>query len=157
MMPTGLPFRMFLSGTCAAILSTAALAAFSRRETGSPYAGVNAVSHWVWGRNALYRNRLTASHTGLGFLTHHGASIFWAALFELLRTRGRRGPRGTIAAAATTAAIANVVDFRVVPERLTPGFQHRISRTALFGVYLAFGVGLAAAGLCTARRPRQAR
>ncbi len=44
--------RGLLSGTCASILSTVALAARGRSETGSALAPINAVSHWYWGDRA---------------------------------------------------------------------------------------------------------
>jgi hypothetical protein len=40
-----------------------------------------------------------------------------------------------------------------VPERLTPGFERRLSNRSLVMVYAAFGAGLALAGLAALRRP----
>jgi hypothetical protein len=34
-----------------------------------------------------------------------------------------------------------------VPERLTPGFEHRLSRGSVAATYVAFGLGLALTGL----------
>ena len=52
-----------------------------RRETGSSAAPINAVSHWYWREEALYFRQTDIKHTVLGYLTHHGASVFWGALF----------------------------------------------------------------------------
>ena len=41
-----------LPGALASLASTLALAACGIRETGSMFAGVNAVSHWLWGDKA---------------------------------------------------------------------------------------------------------
>ena len=49
------------------------------------------------------------------------------------------------AAIITTAAYA--VDFHFTPQRLTPGFEHRLSNRSLLTVYGAFALGLAATAL----------
>ncbi len=40
-----------------------------------------------------------------------------------------------------------VVDYRLVPRRLSPGFELRLSRRSIAAGYLAFGLGLALAGM----------
>lgn len=144
--------RMLLPGTLAALASAAALAWAGKRETGSAAAPMNGPSQWVWGRQAPYRNDATWRHTALGYAIHHGASLFWGVLFEFFRRRAPQDVPGTVASAITTAAIANVVDFQLTPERLTPGFEKRLSHRALFATYAAFAVGLAAGGLLANRR-----
>ena len=144
--------RMLLPGTLAALASAAVLAWWGRRETGSAVAPMNAPSQWFWGRGAPYRDDATLRHTGVGYAIHHGASLFWGVLFEFFRRRAPQDVPGTIAAAVTTTAIANVVDFRLTPERLTPGFEKRLSHRALFATYAAFAAGLAAGGIITSRR-----
>ena len=152
--------RGLLSGTCASILSTLALAARGRRETGSAVAPINAVSHWYWGDPATRVDHANLKNTVPGYLTHHATSIFWAVLFEKVfggSMRGRPGP--TVAMSAATAAVACFVDYQMTPRRLTPGFEHRLSRTSLLLVYAAFAAGLAATELARAkmsqRRSRQ--
>jgi hypothetical protein len=44
-----------------------------------------------------------------------------------------------------------VVDLGLVPERLSPGFERRLSRPSTGLVYLSFGVGLALGGLLALR------
>jgi len=48
--------------------------------------------------------------------------------------------------------VAALVDLRLVPERLTPGFERRLSRRSLAWTYVGFGAGLALAGLLAQRR-----
>jgi len=48
-----------------------------------------------------------------------------------------------LALAGGVAAAACVVDLYCTPERLTPGFERRLSKPSLTRVYIAFGVGLA--------------
>ncbi|NIM42680.1 MAG: hypothetical protein GTN84_04710 [Hydrogenophaga sp.] len=56
--------------------------------------------------------------------------------------------------AAAVTVLAACVDLQWVPPRLTPGFERRLRRGSLTGVYLASGAGLALAGLLSARDPR---
>ena len=134
-----------LSGTAASLLSTVVLMMIGRNESGSAWAPVNAVSHWYWGDDALKRDHATLKYTVPGYLTHHASSVFWAVLFE--RVSGQRTRRtsglGLLASSAATAAVACFVDYQLTPKRLTPGFEHRLSKKALFAVYAAFAAGLA--------------
>ncbi len=50
------------------------------------------------------------------------------------RATGRRG----------TAAVANVVDYKLTPKRLQPGYERQVSRKSLAWAYAAFAAGLAA-------------
>jgi hypothetical protein len=133
-----------LSGTLASLLSTAALAVTGRRETGHAAAPTNAVSHWLWDQEALHENRPTLRHTLVGYLVHHGAAVMWATLYAKLRRQGAANePLEAATGAATTAAVAAFVDFKLTPERLTPGFEHRLSVPSLVAVYALFAAGIA--------------
>src|SRR5690606_31585640 len=72
---------------------------------------------------------------------HHASSVWWACAFELLRPR-RAMPRGRAVRATGVAALAYVVDYHVVPRRLSPGFEHRIGRAGMCAAYAAFALGL---------------
>jgi hypothetical protein len=143
-----------VSGAVASVFSAATLAWAGRRQTGAPAAPLNATSHWLWGDAALRRDRLTARHTAVGYLIHHAAATFWAALHA--RALGARPqaaqPLPALAAAAVTASAACFVDLRLTPHRLTPGFEHRLSPRALTGVYAAFAIGLAVGSLAMRHR-----
>jgi len=47
--------------------------------------------------------------------------------------------------AALVSTLANIVDFKLTPKRLMPGFERHLSRPSLAMVYTAFGLGLAGA------------
>ncbi|MCE1191583.1 MAG: hypothetical protein LWW96_05450 [Acidovorax sp.] len=132
-------------------MSAVALALAGRREARSAAAPLNAVSHWYWGPRALWRQGVDGKHTLAGYATHHGASVFWAALFAALLERrpALNTPQPLVYASAATAAVACFVDFQLTPKRLTPGFEHRLSRPALAATYLAFAAGLALGALAT--------
>ena len=146
-----------LSGSLAALGSAGVLALAGARQTPSAAAPMNATSQWVWGQDeALDADRPDARHTVLGYVTHHLAATFWAVLLARA-VRGRaemRAPLPALAAGAATSAVAAWVDFKLTPERLTPGFQHRVSRPALVAAYAVFALGLAA-GTVAARRMRR--
>ncbi|WP_236873617.1 hypothetical protein [Burkholderia sp. PAMC 26561] len=55
-------------------------------------------------------------------------------------------------AAGITAATAYVVDYHVVPERVTPGFEAHVPPRSFVPIYAALGAGLALVALATKRR-----
>lgn len=140
--------RVLLSGTVASLLSAAVLAWRGRAEKRSAAAPLNAPAHWLWGRESLRRNDTSLRHTLTGMLVHHASSLFWAAFHETLQSRRRRvSPGAAVADALAITAVAAVVDLKLVPERLTPGFERRLSGPSLVAVYAAFAIGLALSAL----------
>jgi hypothetical protein len=143
-----------VAGALASVLSAAVLAIAGRRETPNAAAPINAVSQWLWGRReALAADEPDRRHTLNGYLIHHLASTFWAVLHAavLRHSDVPARPLPALAAAASTSAFAALVDLRCTPERLTPGFQHRVSPRALAATYGAFAIGLALGGLAMRR------
>lgn len=133
-----------VSGTLAGLASAAALAIAGQRDTGSPYAAINAESHWLWGDESLREDRPTLKHTLAGLVTHQLSTVFWATLYALARGERRavhRVPEALIGGIATSAAAA-AIDYTLVPKRLTPGFEHRLSRGSMVGVFAAIAGGI---------------
>jgi hypothetical protein len=58
---------------------------------------------------------------------------------------------GIVADAAVVTAVAALTDLRLVPPRLSPGFENRLRPTSVTAVYVAFGTGLALAGMAALR------
>jgi hypothetical protein len=147
-----------IAGSVASIASTAALLVAGRGENGHAAAPVNAISHWVWDHPALRQDGPSLRHTLIGYLVHHGASIFWGTLHA--RAWGCRPaakkPLSAIAGAAAAAAVACFVDYRLTPERLTPGFEHRLSRKSMMAVYACFALGLALGSMAASDKGQQA-
>ena len=137
--------RGAVGGATASLLSTATLALLGRREAGSAYAPTNAVSHWIWGDEALYEDAPTLRHTVPGYLIHHGSAMFWSVLFERLcgRLLDRKEPAVTLGVATAASAVACFIDYELTPRRFQPGYEARLSRPSLAAVYGAFGAGLA--------------
>ena len=142
-----------ISGSWASLASTAALALAGNHDCRSVFAPINAVSHWLWKDRALRQDGATLRYSLAGYAIHHAASIFWACIFEALgsMSRRRRGKGELLLDAGTISTLAAVVDLRCTPERLTPGFERRLTPPTLTGVYVAFGIGLALCAL-TQRR-----
>lgn len=144
-----------VSGSLASLASTAALAASGEKETGTPYAPTNAVSHWFWGERAAHQDDLSARYTLLGYSIHHASATLWAVIYEKFfgRIAERKSVVPALAAGAAVAGIACFVDYKMTPQRLQPGFEKRLSSRSLLLVYGVFGLALAARGLA-ASRPR---
>jgi hypothetical protein len=143
-----------VAGSIASLLSTAVLATAGMRQAGSAVAPTNAVSHWLWGDESLHVQQPTWRHTLTGYVTHHIASIFWAALYSRLyghREEAKRLPQA-LAGGIATSAVACVVDYQLVPKRLTPGYEHRISSGAMWATYGALAAGFALGALLLNRR-----
>ena len=135
--------KFFLSGTLAAAAVTLVASIASRRFTGSYASALNATSHFLWGDRAARRHAYSWKYTGIGFAANYSASVFWALFYELLGRGKRRSAKHALRDGALVSALAYVVDYHVVPKRLTPGFELRLPRRALAGVYGALAVGLA--------------
>lgn len=130
-----------ISGTAVALTTSAALAVLARIEGRSALQPVNSTSHWYWGDAAGRSRRIDAPHTILGFVTHHGASLFWACAYEVLRRHPQK--RAVFGDAVAVSALAAVVDYAVVPKRLTPGWEKVVSPRAIGVAYAAMAVALA--------------
>lgn len=147
------PSAWAMESVAAGVLSTVALMLLGRRENGSAVAPLNASSHIVWGDEALRADAPDWKHTAVGQALHHASAFFWGALFEALQARRRvPTPAGVLTDAAVTTAVAAVVDLKLVPDRLTPGFEKRLSNPALAITYGALAAGLVVGGMAALRR-----
>jgi hypothetical protein len=144
-----------IAGAFASVASSVALAICGRFETGSSTATTNATSHWVWDREALFRRSPSLRHTVLGYAIHHGSATFWAVLYAWLHANRRpaQSVPAALGGAGIAAATACAVDYLATPRRLTPGFEHHLSKGAMAAVYASFAVGLAL-GCAVANRER---
>lgn len=142
-----------VSGSLASFLSAGYLAYAGWRD-GHPAAPVNAVSHWFFGRSALREDEPSLGYTLTGYLTHHCAAIFWGVLHAKAwgaRPEAKKPVPAALGAAAA-AGVACFVDYQLTPQRLTPGFEHRLARPQMANVYLMFALGLAAGSLLMKNR-----
>lgn len=134
--------RALVSGSIAAGAVTLGLALFGRRFAGSGAAPLNATSHALWGDRAGRKDDASLKYTATGFFTNYGAAFLWALGYEALAGRQPSRARALVSGTAVSAA-AYVVDYHVVPKRLTPGWEMRLPGEALAGLYGALALGLA--------------
>lgn len=137
--------RTLVSGSTASIISTVVVTAFARPRTGRASSGMNATSHWVWGERAMWKHAPTLRYTAVGYAIHHASSLWWAGIFEAMAHK--RSPKTVAGLAAATTVTAYLVDYHVVPRRLTPGFDRHLPASGMVATYGAFGLGLVAAHL----------
>ncbi len=143
------------TGAVATAATTATVAFLSQKENGTATAAINAVSHMLWGEEATNTDRLDARHTLAGAGLNAAAVTSWAAMHELMLPRDTRPSIGrAMLAGAATSAFAYWVDYHVVPKRFTPGFEDRLSKRSLFGVYAVLALALAAGSLTRTRSRR---
>lgn len=130
----------------ATLATTLASVLIGRRDTGHGAAPLNATSHIVWGDEAATHDAFDVQHTVVGAALNASAMLAWAAVQEALL--GRWARRGSVlraaAGGAAVSALAYVTDYHVVPQRLTPGFEMRLSRAGMAMMYGALAVALAA-------------
>lgn len=139
-------------GTLAGLASAAAMWWRGGRELDRPLAPINAPSHWFFGDRSLREDGASLRYTATGVLTHQASALFWGVFYDLLRRHARRPTTANaVSDAIVVTAVAATVDLAIVPQRLTPGFEHRLSRPGLFWVYTAFAAGLAIGGIATLR------
>jgi hypothetical protein len=148
-----LPTRLLLDDLMSSGISAAMLLWRGRRDAGSAAAPINAVAHWLWPRAALRQDGVSARFTATGLGVHFAAALLWCGLYERLRARpGAATPAHAVGDAVAVAAVAAVVDLACVPDRLTPGFEKRLSARSLVLVYAGFAAGLSLGGLAALRR-----
>jgi hypothetical protein len=149
----GLLGRAMATGSLAGLATTATLALLGRRQAGSSVAPINATSHVLWGDEAGTADAVDVKHTVPGVLINGGAGIFWALLRELLSDRLPQRDRATaVATGAAVAGLAYLVDYHLIPRRLTPGWELRLPRGSVALGFVALGAALAIAGLVRNRR-----
>ena len=152
-MKTNPLIRALSSGSLAGIATTAAVSLVGLREQSNAVAPINATSHVLWGDEAGAADEVDLKHTVPGLLINTGAGVFWALIHELLleRVRPRDAAEGA-ASGAAVAALAYVVDYHLIPRRLSPGWELRVSRRGVALGFATLGACLALSGILRARR-----
>lgn len=143
-----------ISGNAAGLASMLALAVSGWKDRRSPMRPINAPSHWIHGDRGTRQDGVSARYTLPGMLTHQGSAVFWALFFERLvpdRPEHRSAP-ALLGHAVIGTAVAALVDLKLVPRRLTPGFERPLRERSLWWVYGSFAAGLAAGSYWASRR-----
>lgn len=137
--------RTLILGAAVTVATTAVLATAAAARGRSVAQPLNATAHWVYGPASARVRSADLRHTLAGILTHYGTSVLWALVFEL--SKGRAPGRTSLTPAAWTSLLAAVVDYGLVPKRLTPGWELVLPRRPI-----AFTYGVMAATLALVDR-----
>jgi hypothetical protein len=126
---------MLLCGAGAALGSVAAIMVLAKAE-GRPALGpVNASSHWLWGDEAGRSSEADLAHTGIGGATNIGAGLMWGGLLGAHLQRRRPSPTGIVRDGMVMGAIAALLDYGLLPRRLSPGWELVLSgRSVVLGM-----------------------
>ncbi len=86
-------------------------------------------------------------------MTHHAACVLWAGLFEALRQDSPdAGAARIVRDALSVSAVAAIVDYGLMPKRLTPGWEGPLPIRSVAGGFAGLALGLALGGIITSRR-----
>ena len=150
------PKTVLVAGAAASAATTVTVALAGIAQQGSPWPALNSVSKMVRGNHAPWRNELSWKFTGTGALLNTAAVFSWAAIYAVLRgPRTRTNYAKAVTAGVATSALAYVIDYHVVPDRFTPGFEKRLPERSLGLIYAALALGLAASELARPDAPRE--
>lgn len=150
------PQTTLVAGASASAATTLTVALAGLAEQKSPWPALNSISKVVHGNHAPWRNELSWKYTGTGALLNTAAVFSWAAVYAVLRgPRTRTDYVRAVTAGVATSALAYVIDYHAVPERLTPGFEKRLPARSLGLIYGALALGLAASELARPDRSLQ--
>lgn len=145
--------KVLQTGITASAATTVAAAVCGALEQNSPLAPVNAVSHIPWGDEAAQQDELSWKYTATGLALNTAAVTSWAAVYEWGCSHlADDDVAGAVTGGAVVSALAYITDYHVVPERLTPGFEKRLSNQSLLGIYATLALSLALGRLARPRR-----
>lgn len=129
-------------GLVAAAATAGALIGFGWAR-GAPLQPLNTVAHVLLGSRALYARGVHPLATPAGMLVHAVSLVAWGVLFSLASARTRGA--GAWVMALVFATMVAVIDFVVLPERLSPGFQTMLSTGEVIAVYGVMAAAMAVA------------
>ncbi len=132
------------------VLSIGSIMMLAALEGKPPSAPVTAISHIVYGEKAIDSGRVDFLHFAIGFGLNLMAMIGWSVIAEIGFRVLHIGPTnfiGTCFIATAVSVLAYITDFYVVPKRFTPGFEHILSRCALFITYVFLAISFLIGGM----------
>jgi hypothetical protein len=133
--------RTAITGAVSSGLTLLALLTLSRLETGSAPAALNGSSQLVRGRAALRARGASWRYTFPALIVHHASAHWWAAAQE--HPLALRHIRRPVVRASALMIVAVILDYGLLPKRLSPGYEGQLSKRAIAGVFAVLGAGLA--------------
>ncbi len=133
-----------IAGSIVSVFTLAAVALRGRADSGSAVAPINATTHVVYGPEAGTIEAPDLGHTLPGLAINAGASVLWAGVYE--RLFGRMADRGDLGKAVlgggVVAGLAYLLDYHLLPKRLTPGWEERVSGRSLAMIFAVMAATL---------------
>ena len=146
-------YSLPMTGTIAALLSAIVLGIYSAVKGLPSWMPLNATSHVWHGPAAAQVAAITWSHTAFGTAIHIASAFFWAAVaIVLLWMVGNARTGAAWMVGLGTAALAGVIDYGLMPSRLTPGWELVLPSSGVVAGFVALGVGIALGLGLTQRR-----
>ena len=158
----GLVGRTVITSATASAASALALMLLARWERQGALRPFNATSHWLHGDAAARDSRADAKRTLVGAVTHHLAAMFWAGILESVLGSRKRSLLVVALNGAAVAGLSALVDYVLIPRRLSPGWELALTRKSMAGAFSAMAAGLAVGALAARdgsplRRQRRSR
>ena len=121
-----------------------AVAAVGQLENGDAATPLNAVSHIAWGDESFDQSDVSLKYTGAGLALNQVSVTSWALLHEWIfgKARDKGQWKISLAGGFLVSALAYLVDFKLVPEKLKPGFERKLSSGGLLAVYVLLALAL---------------
>lgn len=131
-----------ITGLAGAAATTAGIAALGQAKEGSPWTPFNAISHMLFGDQAVDVEGFAPRETLSGLGLNVSALGVWGGIYEKLA--GHVEFPASLGAGAAASALIWLIDYKVVPERLRPGFEKRLGPESVAANYalLALVLGL---------------
>ena len=133
--------KAVVAGIVAGAVTAFGLALLSRVERRHPLAAINASSHWLIGDENVRTDHFDPKQTLIGCFTHFAATIFGASVLESLKTAFVA--RVHVQLAFLTSLMAVVLDYGILPRRISPGWELALSKWSMAGGFGFLGIGLA--------------
>ena len=144
------------TGKLATVATATTVAICGKAEQNNSVAPINAISHIVFGEEAAKQDQASLKYTGTGLVLHDAACTSWAALHE--QFFGSAVDKGNVPSAflggGLISLLAYITDYHLVPKRLTPGMEKRLSNRSLLLMYSVLALSLAFGSLLNAKRKR---
>jgi len=132
-----------LTGLAGAATITAALAAMGKAKGDTTaWDPFNAISHMIFGDRAAGVEGFSPRETLSGLGLNIGSLGVWGGLYE--RLAGKVEFPASLGAGAAASALIWLLDYKILPERLRPGFEKRLGGRSVAATYvlLALVLGL---------------
>ncbi|MDS9468870.1 hypothetical protein RGQ15_14990 [Paracoccus sp. MBLB3053] len=126
------------SGLVAAVFSLLALGVLAILAGQPFWMPLNVTTQALWGPEVALIQDIDLSHTLLGLAIHVASCLFWALIawlaYQLLGSAALAG--------SGTALLALVIDYGILPERMSPGWHLALPFGAVVCGFAAMGLGL---------------